>query len=411
MAYLGTKPGNGQVTTPQIADANVTTAKIADNAITTAKIAAGAVIPADMANGGAEFGWRNRIINGDMRIDQRNAGASVTPTNAAYTLDRWQAVLSQTSKFSVQQNAGAVTPPAGFTNYLGVTSLSSYTVGASELFNIVHNLEGFNVADFGWGAAGAQTVTLSFWVRSSLTGTFGVVLNNSGATRSYPASYTISAANTWEQKSITIPGDTSGTWLTNNGVGIQIRFGLGVGSTFSGTAGSWSGSSFYGTTGATSVVGTNGATWFITGVQLEAGSVATPFERRDYGRELIMCQRYYEKSFDIATAPANGVYSVGYMGYVCYADQWVFAIPTIPFKVTKRSTPTISFYGTSSNKWQLNDNSNNWIDQGATGTGFQAYVGTTTTGFSAGVHNNGNSGYAIGSSRMFRGDWVASSEL
>ena len=237
--------------------------------------------------------FQNRIINGAMVIDQRNAGASVTPTNAQYTLDRWRAYLSQTSKYSVQQNAGSVTPPTGFTNYLGVTSLSAYSVGASEFFSIQQFIEGFNVADLGWGTAQAKTVCLSFQVYSSLTGTFGGVLQNDAQNRSYPFTYSIPTANTWTTISITVAGDTSGTWLTNNGRGIAVWFSLGTGSTLSGTAGSWSGSTFFSATGATSVVGTNGATFYITGVQLEVGSTATSFEYLDYGRSLIQCQRYY----------------------------------------------------------------------------------------------------------------------
>ena len=238
------------------------------------------------------LGFRNRIINGDMRIDQRNGGASVTPTTSAYTLDRWQVVLTQASKVSVQQNAGSVTPPTGFSNYLGITSLAATSVGASDFFFVQQIVEGFNTSDFAFGSASAATVTLSFWVRSSLTGTFGGALYGASGTRSYAFTYTISAANTWEQKTVTIAGSTSGTWLTNNGGGIQVIFGLGVGSSFSQTAGSWQNTGNISATGATSVVGTNGATFYITGVQFEAGSVASPFERRDYGRELMMCQRY-----------------------------------------------------------------------------------------------------------------------
>lgn len=226
---------------------------------------------------------KNRIINGDMRIDQRNAGASVTVlTTTGYTLDRWKTACDVSSKFSVQQNAGSVTPPAGFTNYLGVTSLSAYSVPAGEIYGLQHHIEGYNVADLGWGTANAKTVTLSFWVRSSLTGTFGGSFINASSNRSYPYTYTISAANTWEYKTITVAGDTSGTWNTTNGRGIVVIFSLGTGSTFSGTAGSWSGNNFQSATGATSVVGTNGATFYITGVQLEIGTSATPFERRLY---------------------------------------------------------------------------------------------------------------------------------
>jgi hypothetical protein len=239
------------------------------------------------------MGFRNRILNGGMVIDQRNAGASITANDDTYAVDRFKTAASQSSKLTAQRNAGSVTPPAGFPNYLGYTSSSAYSVGSSDFFVCQQPIEGFNVADLGWGAAGAQAITLSFWVRSSLTGTFGGALRNAAADRSYPFTYTISAANTWEQKTVNIAGDTSGTWGTGNGIGIALGFGLGVGSTQSGTAGAWAGTNYRSATGATSVVGTNGATWYITGVQLEAGSVASPFERRDYGRELIMCQRYY----------------------------------------------------------------------------------------------------------------------
>ncbi len=254
---------------------------------------------------GGSLGFRNRIINPGMVIDQRNNGASVTITNTSditYVLDRWFGFGTSASKFSVQRNAGSVTPPTGFSNYFGVTSLSAYTVGSGDSFTMGQYIEGFNTADLGWGTANAQTITLSFWVRSSLTGTFGGALRNSDVNRGYPFAYTINAANTWEQKSIVIAGDTSGTWVgATNGAGIRLGFGLGAGSTFSGTAGAWAAGNLTSATGATSVVGTNGATFYITGVQLEVGSVAAPFERRDYGRELMLCQRYYQKLNQQAT--------------------------------------------------------------------------------------------------------------
>jgi hypothetical protein len=245
------------------------------------------------------FGFKNRIINGAMVIDQRNAGASVTPTNGQYLLDRFKYYSTQTSKVSVQQNAGSVTPPAGFKNYLGVTSLSAYSVTASDYFSIAQLIEGFNMADLGYGAAGASTVTFSFWVYSSLTGTFGASLTNDAANYAYPFTYTISAANTWEQKFITITGATAGTWLTTNVTGIQVIWSLGAGATFSGTPGAWVSAGFLpSATGAVSVVGTNGATFYITGVQLEKGSTATSFDYRPYGTELALCQRYYYRTQD-----------------------------------------------------------------------------------------------------------------
>jgi len=235
-------------------------------------------------------GMKNRIINGGMVIDQRNAGASITANDDVFPLDRWKFAMTQNSKGTSQQST---TAPSGFINSLLFTSSSAYSVLASDTFVIRQLIEGLNVLDLAWGTASAATVTLSFWVRSSLTGSFGVVVSNNAQNRCYPILYTISAANTWEQKTITIPGDTTGTWLTTNGLGVRVNFGLGVGSTFSGTSGAWSSSTFTGVTGATSVVGTNGATFYITGVQLERGSNATSFEFRDYGREFAMCQRYY----------------------------------------------------------------------------------------------------------------------
>ena len=239
------------------------------------------------------FGFKNRIINGAMMIDQRNAGASVTANDGAYGVDRWVCVATANGKFTMQQNAGSVTPPVGFSHYLGGTSTATTSLGATDFYHLRHKIEGFNFADLGWGTANASTVTLSFWVRSSLTGTFGGTFNNAAFSRSYPFSYTISAANTWEYKTITVAGDTTGTWVgSTNGVAVHVNFSLGSGSTYSGTAGSWSGSTFTSSTGATSVVGTNGATFYITGVQLEKGSTATSFDYRPYGTELALCQRY-----------------------------------------------------------------------------------------------------------------------
>jgi hypothetical protein len=339
------------------------------------------------------FGFENRIINGGMTIDQRNAGASVTPTNtggSTYLLDRWKADISQASKFSVQQSS---TAPTGFINSMAVTSLSAYAVGAAEVFAITQIVEGFNTADFAWGTASAATVTLSFWVRSSLTGTFGVVLENSANNRSYPATYTIIAANTWEQKSITIAGDTTGTWLTNNGKGVQIKFGLGVGATLSGTAGAWAAADYWGATGATSVVGTNGATWYITGVQLEKGTQATSFDFRSYGTELSLCQRYYENSFPYGTQPGvyvglNSVHTTAFGDGNC---------PGTLFKVTKRDAPTVIYR-----------------EQGATTTGFARNSGGTTTASATNISDEQVSFITLGSpvgGSFVRYTFEASAEL
>jgi len=278
-------------------------------------------------------GMRNRIIDGAMTIDQRNAGASVATSSgtSVFFVDRWSGLYSQTSKFTAQQNGGAASTPEGFTNYLRIASTSAYSVGASEQFNLIQVIEGFNIADLGWGAANAQAITLSFRVRSSLTGTFGGCLQNTGKARAYPFTYTISAANTWETKTITVAGDTTGTWNTTNGAGLYINFGLGVGSTVSGTAGAWTGAgNIFGATGATSVVGTSGATFDVSGVQLEKGSVATPFEFRSIGQELALCERYY---FQVTASNASG------FGNGVSTSSTASDILT-KFNVSMRSAPT-----------------------------------------------------------------------
>jgi len=298
-------------------------------------------------NSASSMGFKNRIINGAMVIDQRNAGASVTPTATAYTLDRWQFLINQSSKFTTQQSS---TAPTGFINSILVTSSSAYSVLAGDYFTVRQAIEGLNVADFAWGTANAVTVTLSFWVRSSLTGTFGGAINNNAGDRSYPFTYTINSANTFEQKTVTIAGDTSGTWLTTNSRGMMISFGLGVGTTFSGTAGAWAGANYLSATGATSVVGTSGATFYITGVQLEKGSTATSFDYRPYGTELALCQRYYEKSYAQGTVAGTGSTSGNGGGIVSStlagstAGNTGFLPLSIPFKVTKRTSPTLVSY-------------------------------------------------------------------
>jgi hypothetical protein len=276
-------------------------------------------------------GFKNRIINGAMVIDQRNAGASVSvQTSTSYLIDRWLTAVSQNSKFSVQQNAGAVTPPVGFGNYAGITSSSSYSVLTADYFIFGQYIEGFNFNDMAWGTASASAVTLSFRVYSSLTGTFGGSLQNSDFNRSYPFTYSIPTANTWTTISITIAGDTSGTWIgATNGVGLRVWFSLGVGTNYSGTANAWGAGEKYSATGAVSVVETNGATFYITGVQLEKGSTATSFDYRSYGTELQLAQRYYQ--FDPYVMWAGNVTNAN--TYYLYKN----------FVVPMRATPTIVY--------------------------------------------------------------------
>ena len=371
-----TTPASGAFTTLS-ATGNVT---LGDSSSDTATINATATF-AQAANLPNTFGFKNRIINGAMVIDQRNAGASVTPTtNGTYTLDRWGFYLSQASKFSVQQNAGSVTPPAGFTNYLGITSLSAYSVLSSDYFFARQAIEGFNFADLGWGTANARTVTLSFWVRSSLTGTFGGAMANQAENRSYPFTYTISSANTWEQKTITVAGDTTGTWIgSTNGAGLYLNFGIGVGSTLSGTAGAWAGSQFLSATGATSVVGTNGATFYITGVQLEKGSTATSFDYRPYGTELALCQRYYYQAKTGSYPGSVQAIAFSTSGLSCSAS----------FPVTMRSTPTVVYSQGGTTNQFINVNTAGTVSQTPnqnwwSTTGISGVTGTSTV-FTAGL--------------------------
>jgi len=302
------------------------------------------------------FGFKNRIINGDMRIDQRNAGAAQNAiNNGVYLTDRWGYYATQSGKFNAQQNAGGLTGtnlPLGFTNYQGMTVASAVSVGASDRFGIFQAIEGFNMADFNWGTANAQTVTLSFWVRSSITGAHSGSVTNYAVTRSYPFSFTISNANTWEQKTVTISGDTSGTWVgASNAGALYLNFSLGAGSSLSGTANTWASASYFGVTGAVSVVGTGSATFYITGVQLEKGSTATSFDYRPYGTELALCQRYYQV---LASGSGKAIGMGAFIGTTDFRLSYVFPVQmrSAPSSVTCTSgTGFYRFYwggGTSS---------------------------------------------------------------
>jgi hypothetical protein len=297
------------------------------------------------------FGLKNRLINSDMRIDQRNAGASVSYAfTTAYSLDRWRVRTDSDGVVSVQQVSDA---PTGFVNSLKttVTTIDS-SLGASQSYFLSQLIEGNNIADLDWGLSTAKTVTLSFWVKSSVTGTFGGSLENSAENRAYPFTYAISSANTWEQKSVTITGDTTGTWLTTNGVGIRLNFGWGVGSTLSGTANAWAAADYRSATGATNLMATLSATWQVTGVQLEQNTSATPFERRLYGQELANCQRYYAKSYAQGTVPGTStnlnIAAQSSGGGGSYTDLLTVTLPVI-----MRAAVTVSFWDTVGNSSKI----------------------------------------------------------
>jgi len=277
---------------------------------------------------------RNKIINGDMRIDQRNAGAAVTVNSTAntYGVDRWFGSGQNTDGvFTIDQTTDA---PDGFTNSTRITvTTADASIGATQNYLFRQAIEGNNVYDLDFGTASAKTITFSFWVRSSLTGTFGGALNNAANDRNYPFTYSISAANTWEYKTVTVTGDTTGTWLTDTGRGITLTFQIGVGSSRVATAGSWTGTSLvYGATGATNVIETLNATLDITGVQLEVGSVATPFEHRSYGDELARCQRYYVN-----------MGATGHVGPVPAASSSTTAFFSLQLPVMMRANPSLEY--------------------------------------------------------------------
>jgi len=276
-------------------------------------------------------GFKNRIINPGMVIDQRNAGASVTPTGGTYTLDRWSLAITQASKLTIQQST---TAPAGFKNSLLTTVASAVSSpSASDQFLHRQYIEGFNVSDFGWGTASAQPITVSFWVRSSVTGTFPVAVLNGSFNRSYVATYTVNSANTFEYKTVSIAGDTTGTWATDNSAGINLSFALGVGSNrTTSSANTWQGAEYISTNTCTNLLATSGATFYITGLQLEKGSTATSFDYRDYGRELIMCQRYFQAIKPTLAISADGVVNTILLWPVSYPVQM-------------RATPTVSQSG------------------------------------------------------------------
>lgn len=271
---------------------------------------------------------KNLIINGNFAIDQRNGGSSITPTNGQFSADRWKCSLSQASKFSAQQVTDA---PVGFQNSVKLTSLSAYTPVSGDYFLIQQQLEGYTGAHLLYGTANAKTATLSFYVKSSLTGTFGGAIRNSnGYNRTYPFEYTINSANTWERKTITFAGDTSGTYLTTNGAGITTTFSVGAGADFKSTANAWAANNDIAGSNATDVVATNSATWQITGVKLEVGDTATDFEHRSYADELARCQRYYEKTY------ADSVYFMNGSSGAQIQRQ------TNHFMVQKRASPTVT---------------------------------------------------------------------
>jgi hypothetical protein len=330
-------------------------------------------------------GMRNRVINGDMRINQRNWSGNPS-SNQVYTLDRWNYNSDQTTAISIEQSSDA---PAGFVNSMLVTSLAATSIGSGNYVNLESKIEGYNIADFNWGTANASPVTLSFWVKSSLSGTFGGSIRNPVSTWGYPYSYTL-VANTWTKVIVNIPAATNTTyasWGTTNNAGLYMYFDFGTGATYTAPAGSWVNKNTVGADGTTKLVNTNGATWQITGIQLEKGSAATAFEYRQYSTELQLCQRYFEITGEISN-------SFLLQGYAASAGAQRHPIY---YTTRKRTTPTVTISGGGTTGWSYSNGSGLFVAAAGTDTTrleFNAAAAGITF-----VYNN-NGGYVTSSAEL-----------
>jgi hypothetical protein len=289
----------------------------------------------------AGLGFRNKIINGAMAISQRGTSAisNAAATNT-YGTDRWHIYGSSASKMTITQSTTNPTGQ-GFSNSTLVTSSAATTPGSGDYYGVRQYIEGYNVADLAWGTSGAKPVVVSFWVRSSIAGTYSLALHNASSDRSLVSTYTISAVDTWEKKTIYInAGDVTGTWGTGTGIGVAVWFDLGSGTSANGTAGTWTAGLPTRTSGSVNWVGTSGATFYITGVQLEQNLQPTPFEQRPYGAELALCQRYYQRVTAVgATGIIAKLTSLGVQASTTTASFVTLFSPAM------RSAPTMSGAG------------------------------------------------------------------
>ena len=313
---------------------------------------------ADLA-GAADAGGltgRNLIINGAMQVAQR--GTSGTSTADIYTVDRF--AVGHGSPVNAMTFEQSTDTPDNFKNSLKVTAGTGASAGTTGYATLRQAIEGQNMAHLGFGTSAAKAITLSFYVKCSLTGTFGISIRNQAGDRAYAGTYVINSANTWEYKTVAIPGDASGTWPTDTGLGFNLFWDLGAGSNYDIAAGSWTtGSNMFGVESTVKLTETTGATFFITGIQLEVGETATPFEHRSFADELRRCQRYYEKSYAQGTNPGTGtaVNLIGTAGAQGNTTTGELAGGKVRYMVTKRATPTIAVYdeaGTSAKCKRIN---------------------------------------------------------
>jgi len=334
-------------------------------------------------NDGPISGTRNRIINGAMEISQRGTSFTYSGTGQAqggnYTMDRFGFASFGSFPAGVYATVAQVADaPVGFSSSLRITANQSLTVGSSNARGVWINqpIEGFNFVDL-WN----KPITLSFWVKTSNVGNYSLAFQDGNSTAGYAVSYTINSPNTWEYKTITLTHSTSlYTPSTSNGIGLTLVFGLLGDSTWIGTttSGQWISGNIPYLRGCKNLFDTLNATWQITGVQLEAGTVATPFERRSYGQELSLCQRYYEKSFEDTTVPSNGANATSFSTEAGLTWGWAAHRGMYPtngypgrsvfarFKVPKRTAPSVAIYGNSGGYPYLYDSTNGgrWVTTG-----------------------------------------------
>ena len=298
---------------------------------------------------------RNLIINGAMQVAQR--GTSAVTSSGGFPVDRFSASYNVTSgAFSSVQSS--VTPD-NFVSSLKWETTTAASAGTDEVCTFGTKIEGYDITQFNWGTSAAKKCVVSFQVRSSLTGTYSFAIRNSDASRSYIAEYTISSADTWEQKEITIPGPTDGTWNSTNGIGMILNWDLGSGSGRQGTAGSWlSGTNDFASTNQVNFANTANAAFYITGIQLEVGEQATPFEHRSFADELARCQRYFAKTADDDNSRC--------VGHGSHRDSTQFrVIASVP--VTMRiDQPSLVEKSPGSQTYRFNGSDGNYNNDGST---------------------------------------------
>jgi hypothetical protein len=297
------------------------------------------------------FAGRNRIIGGDFTTNPWQRGTSFSAiANAAYSADRWVVGYTTSAAQTASKAADAPTAAQAGTFTQNCLSLAVTTadtsIAAGDYMILVQVIEGLNAASFGFGQAGTRYVTLSFWVKGTKTGIHCVQVANSAGNRSYVAEYTINSTNTWEYKTITIPVDTTGTWLYDTGIGLNVRFVLMSGTTHHASADTWIAGGPLATSNQVNALDSTSNTFKIALVQLEAGSVATTFDARSVGTELALCQRYFQKSYNQETALATGSFPAGEVRWQS-ANTAIQSAPTIMLPVVMRATPTLTIYSPS----------------------------------------------------------------